>query len=1110
VASQGWRTRWASILLALASLIGWSNEATADELIRFTYNVPGDSKPIVLHADDMGTWVDGGLRIVLLKGKVLVEHGVVQVRMQNGVVWIDQERRQKTGICWLDVYAEGSVVVENGPESRSGARAFAQVSTRGEIKLRAHDGKVAQRSLVDDPLYQRGRDLRNSQTRAPANDQVQQVAFQVETPEKSMAPEPVQTAAARPVPNPQLTEPLVPGPPAPAAVQPSLNPQPSGPLVQVPSSPGLAAPPALAAPVPGPSPATGAGPPQTVPAPPGLPPTAPSAIPVPGQGPPQGGPRSMMAGPERYIIIRPRTGAGFNPQTSPGRLPTGEYVIIVDGGVSLIVTAPDGSGLIDMVADRLVIWSRRTPQELLSGMREGQSQPGRDFEFYLSGNVEIRSQTAKENRTLRACEVYYDVGRNIAVAMQADMEFRQPMIPDPIHVRAQELIQLSPTLFKGMHAEIFSSRLPSDPGLKVYVAETTVEEKNVPRTSIFGIPVINRRTGVQEIQEQRLFESRNIFLDFENVPIFYLPFLQGDANDPLGPLESVSFNENRVFGFQFTSTFNLYNLLGIDPVPGTRWRMDVDYLSRRGPALGTNYDFTSREFFGMPATVVGTIKAYGIYDTGTDILGGFRGPDDHHPEWRGRFFFRENVQDLPAGFSLQAQVSALSDKNFLEQYWKSEFDNDFSQETFIYGKQQRDNWAWTVLAEPSIRRWVDETEWLPRADGYLIGQSFFNLFTYNVHGSAAYAHLLPTQVPPPPVEITDQDVATARLDLSQELALPFTLGPFRLAPYATLDLTYYSEDLEHQERGRLYYGGGTRASIPFTRLYPDVQSELLNLNGINHKIVFGANYFVAHSDTPYTRLPQLDQLNDNATDQALRDIKPIEPAINPAHGLFLATSPIFDPQIYAIRQLVDNRIDTLDSIEVLQLDLRQRLQTKRGYPGAEHIVDWMTLDLSASYFPRSNRDNFGENFAFLQYDWTWNIGDRTALVSSGWMDPEDQGPRVFSIGAFFNRIDRTSFYLGYRELDPLNSEAITGAVTYIFSPKYAMTFSAMWDFGINSQMNTFVFTRMGSDLQVSLGFSYNSLVNNFGVVFEIVPNIVPPSHRIPGVAALGSSPGLGR
>src|SRR5439155_25024334 len=181
--------------------------------------------------------------------------------------------------------------------------------------------------------------------------------------------------------------------------------------------------------------------------------------------------------------------------------------------------------------------------------------------------------------------------------------------------------------------------------------------------------------------------------------------------------------------------------------------------------LGSSYDFSSKEFLGAPATVTGQIKAFGIYDTATDLLGAFRGPGDHHPEFRGRFLWKENVQDLPNGFSIQTQISALSDKNFLEQYYKLEFDQDINQETFAYVKKQRDNWAWTLLVEPDIRRWVTETEWLPRADGYLIGQSFFDILTYNVYASAAYAHLLPTQVAPPPVEFTDQDRATGRLNL---------------------------------------------------------------------------------------------------------------------------------------------------------------------------------------------------------------------------------------------------------------------------------------------------------------------------------------------------------
>ena len=195
--------------------------------------------------------------------------------------------------------------------------------------------------------------------------------------------------------------------------------------------------------------------------------------------------------------------------------------------------------------------------------------------------------------------------------------------------------------------------------------------------------------------------------------------------------------------------------------------------------------------------------------------------------------------------------------------------------------------------------------------------------------------------------------------------------------------------------------------------------------------------------TASPQLPQLDRLNDDATDQALRDIRPLQPLINPANAAFLTTSPLFDPQVYAIRRLVDNRIDTLDHIDVLQLDLRQRWQTKRGFPGNQHIVDWMTLDLAASVFPQSDRDNFGEPFGFLEYDWVWNIGDRTALVSNGWAEPIDDGPRVFTVGIVLNRPDATNFYLGYRQIDPLESRAVIASVTYAFSPKYAVTASTV-------------------------------------------------------------------
>ena len=199
----------------------------------------------------------------------------------------------------------------------------------------------------------------------------------------------------------------------------------------------------------------------------------------------------------------------------------------------------------------------------------------------------------------------------------------------------------------------------------------------------------------------------------------------------------------------------------------------------------------------------------------------------------------------------------------------------------------------------------------------------------------------------------------------------------------------------------------------------------------------------------------------------------------------------FNPQQYVIRRGITNKPDTLDDINVLQVDLRQRLQTKRGYPGMEHTVDLVSLVTSASYYPDAARDNFGHPFAFLEYDFLWNLGDRTAFSSTGWFEPYDHGSKYYTFGTYFNRPDRTMFYLGYRQIDPVNSRAVIGSVGYQLSQRYFMNASVSYDFGINQAMsNSLTLTRTGTDMTVSIGFTYNSLVNNFGFQFLVVPNLV--------------------
>jgi hypothetical protein len=1095
------------------------------QTLRYSRNLPGDSKPMILDSDTVVTWVAKGQRVILLDGQILVQQGAVRLRCQAGVAFINLDRLQRTGILHLDFYAE-QCTLEDGTMAKRAARALVDLNTRGELRLNSHKAKVVQQPRPDAPLFLRA----IAELNGPP-------AGREETSEAPPTRPRTAPQATPPLPPPALgRRPVPPRPPAgvPGEPPPSVVPVPPGwrPPAGTARPPSVSPPPGGGRQAPGPSPQASRKQPESGGETVVIQASAAKAVqtdtvradggvvqaqfvpPGPGATAPGPGARFLQAtpgqpGPLRQYSVLPRSSAGY--QFKSETLPTGEQAFIVTGGVSIAVRNPDGSVLVDIEADNAVIWSRGgISRETFEGLRRPEGQSSRQLEFYLSGNVQVRQKGLDGDRILTADEIYLDVNRNVAIAAGAGLQFTRPGLPQPIILRADELRQVAANKFEVIRAEIFSSKLPSDPGLKIVFADATLEELRVPRRDLFGNPVIDRRTGQPLTETQRPVRGRQTFLEVEDVPFFYLPYFRADAEDPLGPIQGFRFGANRIFGAQFYLTLDGYDLFGIQKVPNTRWRIDTDYLSRRGPALGTQYDFANQSFLGLPARVSGLFKVYGIHDDAYDILGGFRGTNENPPTYRGRVLFRENVQDLPDGFSFQTQTAAFSDRNFYEQYFKLAFDQDINQETFLYVKQQQGNYAWTGIVEPRLRRWVNETERLPQVDGYALGLDPFGLgiFTYNGHAGIGYDQLKTSEDMLPLVSTTDNGVATGRADLYQDLSLPFYAGPVKVVPYALLDLTYYTQDLNGNQNGRAWGGGGVRASLPLSRLYPDARSLLMNVNGLNHKIVVSTNYRIVGSTDSFKLFPQLDRLNDDATDQALRDIKPVQPQINPRDGQFLVTSPLFDPQTYAIRRLVDNRTETRDDIQVVQFDVRQRLQTKRGFPGQQHIIDWMVLDLSASFFPAPNRDNFGEPVSFIEYDYLWNVGDRTALVSTGWFDPFANGARVFTLGAFLNRPDRTNFYLGYRQIDPVQSKAVTGSATYIFSPKYAMTLSSTYDFGTQQSLsNSFVFTRMGTDLNVGLGFTYNALQNNFGVLFEVLPNLVA-SRAGSGASLLGGG-GLG-
>ena len=862
---------------------------------------------------------------------------------------------------------------------------------------------------------------------------------------------------------------------------------------------------------------------------------------------------NLPQGPRQRIKFGPR----YSEPPSWKLLPSDDQntqKLLYTGGVIVSVNyfGSGGAGLqdVEFSADNVVAWIKGAKKPAASADLNAPLQGASDkseVELYLNGAVVIRQSTVDPvgGRNLDLVysgpEVYYDVNNSKAVALDALLQFKTPALAEQINVRGRVLHQLGPNEIELYDTTLNGSRRPSDPGLQFTASRSVFTREERVRRNIFGIEYTDLTTGQKDFGFEQILTSYDVKPRIFNVPVFYLPRTRNDINEPFGPLSGFNIGNDTVKGFQVYTTFDVFKLAGLRGRAGDRWVVFADYLSLRGGATGTEYDYSGRDLFGIASRTgsqeynqpySGFFRSYYLQDTRknhvlfpqvqTDNLGGDRGAEPIPPQYRGRTQWRHNQDVYENGTTylrVMAQVEHLSDKNFMEQFFKAEFDQLPNQETFAYAQAGAGHLYGSALLEQRFDRpWATETNWR-RADGAVVGQSLLDIFTYSARASVGSAELRPATIDPQPVVVTDRPVNTGRFDFSQRLTAPFNLGPIRLAPYAVADLTYYTQDLSNtnggltrfqagrgdnlppslgpvtdpagEGRGRFYGGGGVTTQMTVSKLYSEAASELFNVNGLYHKATVRGNYFSGYSNTPYYDLPQLDRLTDDNTDLAYRVTRPRQVnVITTPSAKELSLSPLFDPQQYAVRRLLENKVDTLDTMQVAQFGLNQRLQTKRGFPGAQHVVDWMSLDLSGTYFPDPARDNFGQSFGLLEYDYAWNFGDRVAFTSAGWFDPIQNGVKYFNAGLNFNRPDGTNFFISYRHTDPIGSKALQVSLSYQLNSKYSMNVLSIYDFGLKQSLaNQINFARVGADTTLLFGVSYNPIVQNFGVQFAIVPNL---------------------
>jgi len=829
-------------------------------------------------------------------------------------------------------------------------------------------------------------------------------------------------------------------------------------------------------------------------------------------------PTVNAAAPARRLRAFPRSSVPLNIRWFPS--PAGnEWVAVITSGVNLVVDGVDPAGPLDVSADRLVIWTRGQAQPSLDGnAAQAADVP---LELYMEGNVVFR----QGQRVVEALSMFYDVPRSSGVITGATVLTPVDNYSGVVRLRADVMRQVDRSRFVAQQTGLTSSRL-GVPSWEFRSRELEFTDEQVPLAGPGGQPAIDPVSGEPVVDHQQFITSRGNTVTLGGVPVLWWPVLATNAKKPTFYVNNAQFKNDRIFGTQLLTSWDAFQVFGWRrPPDGVDWDFDVDYLSMRGPGGGTSLLYNRPDFLGFGGPASGDLDAWFIGDVGLDNLGLYRRtftyPGYPNRTFRGRSFWRHrqdlggSTDSLLGGWQLRGTAGWISDMNFLEEYYEAEWEEGYEQRTWLDLRRPIENRELRLLTSVRVNPFFTQSEWWPRLDHYWLGQPLLrDAVTWYAHSNVAYVKQGEPQTPTAgqgrsiwtllPYEA---DVIGERLATRHELDLPFQAGAVKIIPYALGELAHWGDSLSTTAPNtaagaldRAYGQVGIRSSLPMWTADNTVESQLWNVHGLAHKVVFEAEFSYANSTQDIAQLPLYDQIDDDTINQYRRNIPywdygaiPGQPTPLQAPFIF-GPSNKYDPRTYAVRRgmasWVTGPTEIANDLTAFRVAARQRWQTKRGPAGNRRIIDWIVFDVDGEFFPTTSQ-NFGQTLGLWQYDFRWHVGDRTTVLSTADVDFFGGGQQLYTVGALLNRTPRGSFYIGFNEFGgPIQASVLTGSYTYRMSPKWASSFGTALNLsGMNIGQN-FQLVRIGESFLMTFGFNVDYSRNNVGFTFNLEPRFL--------------------
>jgi hypothetical protein len=697
-----------------------------------------------------------------------------------------------------------------------------------------------------------------------------------------------------------------------------------------------------------------------------------------------------------------------------------EDVMTVIGRFYLWQKQDEEGGLLELQADNAVVWyaegpATRAPEAGLGGaIRENLKA------IYLSGDVVMTSG----QRTIRADQIYYDFEQKKALVVNAEMRSFDVIRGIPIYVRAAKLRQLAENKFAGEDITLTTSEF--------YLPQISFNASSVIITDTTSVDERKGKVSDASFDAQ----MRDVRFKLGDRTLFYWPFIRSNLQTPDVPVKSVRVGHDNVWGTSVETRWHLSRLLGLQETEGTDSTLALDYYSERGVGGGAEFDYAREDYFG-------TLLGYVIDDHGEDRLGRHDSRRDLEPprELRGRFRWQHR-HFLPHNWQLTSEVSYASDKNFIEGYYRSEYNVGKEQETLVHLKRIEDNWGLAFLGKARINNFWDKLEELPSAEFHWTGQSLFDdKFTFYSDSqiSRFRQRLASGSTSTVPEEYFT--FMSERAELDMPLRWDFAkVVPFIAGTFGYEDGRGFQTNIDGGAGGRedsIWIGeaGARIFPLPMWKVYPEVESRLWDLHGLRH---------------------------------------------------------IIEPRVTAVGYTESDSV--AEQRDILNVGISQRLQTKRGPADNRRTVDWMRLDMDVTWLdntgdssagadrfiwnnpfvplvnrfstvvpPQDRRSGgiFGPRRNYFGADYIWRVSDTTAVLSDMNYDIQSGVVQQFNVGFSRLRWPNLSYYIGSRYLKRIDngygeegSNAVTFAASYVLDPRYTVVFSQQYDFDYGANIRS--------------------------------------------------------